>query len=120
MTAMLAEPVDLAGDPDVIAELRALSDADLAGLADSALAEPARAVLRQRAADRARQRRRNDPIAREWHDAAYQQFIAAEAACNGFLVNAAGRVRGIDPWSLWSGPADRAEHWASWELLEFW
>lgn len=116
----MAEPAALADDPDVIAELRALSDADLAGLADSALAEPARMVLRQRAADRARQRRRNDPIAREWHDAAYQQFIAAEAACNGFLVNAAGRARGIDPWSLWSGPADRAEHWASWELLEFW
>ncbi len=120
MTALLAEPVDLAGDPDLAAEMRVMDDAALADLAGTVLGDVARAEQRRRAADRARQRRRQDPVAREWRDAAYAQFMAAESATNGYLVNAAGRARGIDPWSLWSGPADRAEHWASWELLEFW
>ena len=120
MTALLAEPSALADDPDLAAEFRALDDAALAGLIGSGLGDVARAELRRRASDRARERRRQDPVAREWRDAAHAQFLAAEAATNGFLVNAAGRARGIDPWSLWSGPADRAERWASWELLEFW
>lgn len=34
--------------------------------------------------------------------------------------NAEGRRRGIDPVSLFMGPARRAEKWASEELLEWW
>ena len=120
MTALLAEPVALADDPDVIAELRTLSDADLAGLADSALAEPARTVLRQRAAERARQRRRQDPVSREWFDAAYAQYLRAEQELCGVLLNARGKAKCADAFDLWSGPAWMAEMFASWELLRFW
>ncbi|MHB1430630.1 MAG: DUF3631 domain-containing protein [Streptosporangiaceae bacterium] len=121
MTALLAEPVALADDPDLAAEMRDLTDAALADLAGTVLAEPARTELRRRSADRARQRRRQDPATREWHDAAYAQYIAAESACNGYLLSRAGLAKGIDPWpALWTGPTALADHYASEELREFW
>jgi hypothetical protein len=48
------------------------------------------------------------------------QFRAAEGACNGYLVNKAGRAAGIDPVSLFSGPWARARKYASEELVNFW
>ena len=121
MTALLAEPVALADDPDLSAEMRGLTDAALADLAGTVLGDVARAELRRRASDRARQRRRQDPASREWHDAAYAQYLAAEAATNGYLLSRAGLAKGVDPWpALWTGPAALADHYASEELREFW
>ena len=63
----------------------------------------------------------------EWREcrAAYDDVLAAHyeraaAACNDRLVNAEGRARGIDPVSLFMGPAVRAYRWASEELIEHW
>ncbi|MHB1433608.1 MAG: hypothetical protein ACYCVZ_16040, partial [Streptosporangiaceae bacterium] len=120
MTAMLAEPVALAGDPDLAAEMRTMTDDALADLAGSGLGEYARAEQRRRASERARQRRRADPIAREWIDASYQQYLNAERECNGVLLNALGRARLADAWQLWTGPAWLAERYASEELREWW
>ena len=120
MTAMLAEPVALADDPALAAEMRTMTDDALAALAASGLGEYARAEQRRRAAERARQRRRQDPIAREWFDAAYAQYLRAEQELRGVLLNARGRARYADAFALWSGPAWMAEQFASWELLRFW
>jgi hypothetical protein len=121
VTALLAEPVALADDPDLAAEMRTMTDAALADLAGTVLGAVARAELRRRAADRARQRRRQDPATREWHDAAYAQYLAAERECNGYLLSRAGLAKCVDPWpALWTGPAAVAEHYASEELREFW
>jgi hypothetical protein len=56
----------------------------------------------------------------EWLDFAHAQYLAADAACNGYLLNRDGLAAGIDPWSLWSGSARRAERYASDELRNFW
>jgi hypothetical protein len=56
----------------------------------------------------------------EWFLWAHHQFTAAEDECRGYLLNAAGRAAGLDPWALWSGPAARVEKYASDELRDFW
>lgn len=48
---------------------------------------------------------------------------AFELACNetrGVMLNARGLKAGIDPWSLFIGPAVRAHAYASEELIEHW
>ncbi len=49
-----------------------------------------------------------------------QHYRAAEDACRGTLLNAAGRARGIDPRKLFYGPATRAYKYASEELVDWW
>jgi len=98
---------------DQLAEAFATADDELTG----ALAAECK---RRDRSDRARQARRSDPAAAEWRDMAHAQFVAAEAATNGYMLNRRGVAHAIDPWSLWSGPATRAMAYASWELQEFW
>lgn len=50
----------------------------------------------------------------------YAQFEAAEEATRGAMLNARGRQRGIDPFSLFMGPEVRALAYASEELVEHW
>jgi hypothetical protein len=50
-------------------------------------------------------------------EAAYRR---AEDECNGRLLNAAGREKGIDPYSLFMGNDARARCYASPELLDHW
>jgi hypothetical protein len=50
----------------------------------------------------------------------HRQSIAAEAATNGYMLNKAGKVAGIDPWSLITGPEPRARQYASPELRQYW
>ncbi|MDL9978840.1 hypothetical protein [Microbacterium candidum] len=52
--------------------------------------------------------------------ALYAQYIRAEAATNGAMLNERGRARGIDPLSLFMGNATRANAYASEELREHW
>jgi len=46
--------------------------------------------------------------------------LQAEDDTHGNLLNAAGRAAGIDPATLWSGPAARARKYASDELKQWW
>jgi hypothetical protein len=48
------------------------------------------------------------------------QYERAELECRGVLLNRAAKAAGVDPWSLFIGPHERAHKWASDELLEFW
>jgi hypothetical protein len=50
----------------------------------------------------------------------YRQYLAAEEATNGYLLNAKARAAGINPASLFSGPARIAYARASDELKEWW
>jgi hypothetical protein len=56
----------------------------------------------------------------EYDAVLYAQYERAAEACNDALVNARGRARGVDPISLFMGPAVRAYAYASEELIEFW
>lgn len=48
------------------------------------------------------------------------QYIAAEGATNGAMLNARGRAKSIDPLSLFMGNEARALAYASEELIEHW
>ncbi|PJN19275.1 phage capsid protein [Streptomyces sp. CB02120-2] len=59
--------------------------------------------------------------ARELYDEhVYRQYLAAEEACNGYLLNKRAQAAGHDPGSLFSGPARIAYSRASDELKEWW
>lgn len=62
-----------------------------------------------------------------WHAARAEFEIVREAAfaravneIDGALLNARGRAKGIDPYSLFIGPEIRAQAYASEELIEHW
>jgi hypothetical protein len=67
--------------------------------------------------ERARRRRRN--AEQEHRDEVYRQWLAAEAATNGYLLNRAGQRSGIDERSLFTGPESRVLKYASAELIEW-
>ncbi|MFK0108525.1 phage minor capsid protein [Streptomyces sp. NPDC091217] len=50
----------------------------------------------------------------------YRQYLAAEHACNGYLLNKKAQAAGINPAELFSGPARIAYARASDELKEWW
>lgn len=55
-----------------------------------------------------------------YDDTLYAQYEAAEEATRGAMLNARGRARGIDAFSLFMGPEVRALAYASEELIEHW
>jgi hypothetical protein len=50
----------------------------------------------------------------------YTAYLRAEADCRGELLNRRAQSLGVDPVSLWSGPAHVAYSRASEELIEWW
>ncbi|MFC7942676.1 hypothetical protein ACFUPZ_05385 [Microbacterium oxydans] len=56
----------------------------------------------------------------EYDDTLYAQYLAAEEATNGAMLNARGREKGIDPFTLFMGNETRARAYASEELIEHW
>lgn len=62
-----------------------------------------------------------DELARAaFRDALDEQYLAAEAATNGFLLTAQGQRNGLDPRDLWLRNESYARKWASDELKEWW
>jgi hypothetical protein len=66
-----------------------------------------------------RARRRRQDAEQEYRDEVYRQWLAAEAATNGFMLSQAGRYQGIDERSLFAGPESRVRKYASAELIEW-
>lgn len=56
----------------------------------------------------------------EYDESLYAQYEAAEEATRGAMLNARGRAKGIDPFSLFMGNETRALAYASEELVEHW
>ncbi|XTZ13906.1 hypothetical protein ACQSSU_20630 [Micromonospora echinospora] len=63
---------------------------------------------------------RRQAIQRAYREYVHLQWLAAEQATNGHLLTRAAQSRGIDPISLFSGPAARARKWASEDLKRWW
>jgi hypothetical protein len=106
----------------VTAEVRQLSADELARLYCAGdldvpdLLAIDRADLSARKASDKRQSERS-----AWYDAAYAQYLAADAACNGYLLSDLGKREGIgQEMALWTGSDAWAERRASEELREFW
>lgn len=79
---------------------------------------------REQSADRAaarKERARAKRLAREseFRDEVYRQWLMAEAATKGYMLNAAGKRAGIDERSLFTGPESRVVKYASPELFEY-
>jgi hypothetical protein len=74
----------------------------------------------RRAATRSeRVRRRRQDAEQGYRDEVYRQWLAAEDATNGFVLNQAGRRGGVDERSLFVGPESRVRKHASPELIEW-
>jgi len=56
----------------------------------------------------------------EYEDAKLAAYEAAETALNGVLLNARGKAKHIDAYSLFMGTKSRAHAYASEELIEWW
>jgi len=76
-------------------------------------------IERNAAARKVRARERRQARESEYRDEVYRQWLTAEAATNGFMLNKEGRARGIDERSLFTGPESRVAKYASPELIEF-
>jgi hypothetical protein len=103
--------------------LKALTDDELAAMFAAAEDDALQALVISELDRRdrcARERAARHAVNEEWFLFAHAQYLAAEAETNGYLLNKAGRDAGIDPWTLWSGPASRVEKYASDELRDFW
>jgi hypothetical protein len=62
-----------------------------------------------------------DELARAaYRGALEQEYYAAETATNGYLLNAEGQRKGLDPLDLWRQNEAYARRWASNELKEWW
>jgi hypothetical protein len=66
-----------------------------------------------------RARRRRQDAEQECRDEVYRQWLAAEAATNGYMLNRAGQRGGIDEHPLFVGPESRVRKYASPELIEW-
>jgi hypothetical protein len=55
----------------------------------------------------------------EYRDEVYRQWLAAENATNGYMLNREGKRRDIDERTLFTGPESRVAKYASPELVEF-
>lgn len=106
--------------PVATVDMQAMSDEELRELfaSDEGAAALAEAARRDQADKAARSR---EQIRAEWYDAAYEQYLAADAECRGNLISRDGIAAGVnEAFSLWSGRADIAERYASEELNDFW
>ncbi|WOF23812.1 hypothetical protein N8K70_03790 [Microbacterium betulae] len=63
---------------------------------------------------------RRAQIRAEYEDVLWAAYEAAETACNGALLNRAGKTAGIDPVRLFRSNQTYANAYASEELLEHW
>lgn len=62
-----------------------------------------------------------EQVCREEYDAhLYTAYLEAETACRGHLLTREAVAKGIDPLTLFSGPAARARKYASEELRTWW
>jgi hypothetical protein len=64
--------------------------------------------------------RRRDTLRRMYAEHVYLSWLQAERDTRGSLLNEAGKAKGIDPTTLWSGPTARARKYASDELKGWW
>jgi hypothetical protein len=107
------------------ADLKGHTDDELAEIMATATDTEAAAIVaefdrRDRAAKRhAKDAARWAATYAAWHDAAHAQYIAAEAATNGYMLSREGDAAGIDPFDLWSGTEARLHRMASEELRNY-
>ncbi|MFE0762614.1 phage minor capsid protein [Streptomyces smyrnaeus] len=126
-TATTGDPVvDLLADRDALAEaMKPAPDAEEWGrLADDdAWSDVSDAVSRtsDTSDEQPGERRITRREARALYDEyVYAQYLRAEDECRGYLLNKRAEADGVDPVSLFSGPARIAHARASDELKEWW
>jgi hypothetical protein len=107
-----AERLIAAGEDEETAYRRAYGVTD-----DAARRQEAVAMLRREGF----RGRSFDSLARQAHaEEVERSYWSAEAATKGYLLSPAGNRAGIDPRSLFDGPAARANKYASEELRDYW
>lgn len=105
---------------DLIARGRSYTDAyaEVHNLDPAKLDQQARAALVD--AERRPGERREQTLRRMYAEHVAMSYVQAEGATRGNVLTPAGRAKGIDPMSLWSGRAASARKYASDELKQHW
>ncbi|WP_433357720.1 Eco57I restriction-modification methylase domain-containing protein (plasmid) [Microtetraspora malaysiensis] len=93
--------------------------AEVNGVSEETLAKQERAA-RFGGNDRRPGETGDQMVERHYRDWQASQFLAADAATKGYLLNRAGKAAGIDARSLFQGSWERAKKYASDELLNWW
>ncbi|MET9601102.1 hypothetical protein [Streptomyces sp. NPDC006459] len=78
------------------------------------------AYERELEARAAREAYSREEIREMYREHVYLQVLAAEDYTRGFMLNRRARAAGVDPFSLFSGPAHVAYARASEDLIRFW
>jgi hypothetical protein len=125
-----AAPLLADDDVELTAEQRRIEELIAAGwdyldaYAEVYGADPADLARQERTAavdaDRRAGETREQAVRRAYDEWVHVQLVAAEQATRGYLLTREGQAAGIDPVSLFSGPAARARKWASEELKRWW
>jgi hypothetical protein len=76
-------------------------------------------IERNAAGRRSRARDRRQARDQEWRDEVYRQWLHAESATRGVMLNREGQRKGIDERTLFTGPEVRVRRYASPELTEW-
>jgi hypothetical protein len=97
----------------VIAELQRREDQEQAAKERAEAREQRGRAARESA--REKRARENQ----EYTDEVYRQWLSAENATNGYMLNKAGKAAGISDRSLFTGPESRVRKYASPELAEY-
>lgn len=63
---------------------------------------------------------REQCVDRLYGETTFERYLQAENATAGHMLNKAGLAAGVDPYSLFHGPARRAAKYASRELRDWW
>lgn len=58
-------------------------------------------------------------LRQDYHEYSFERYLAAEDYCRGYMLNARGAALKVDPFSLFSGTANRVQAYGSEELLGF-
>ncbi|MEV5124315.1 hypothetical protein AB0K49_16220 [Streptomyces decoyicus] len=94
----------------------ALDEPDRAGMS-----ETERWIAEREAEQQAARGAYTRPQIREmYREHVYRQWLAAEDWCRGYLLSRRAAAEGVDPESLFSGPAHVADAHASEELKRYW
>lgn len=104
-----------------LAEHQAQRDREAAAAWAAAISDPNDASPLTNPARRSARQLTPDQVCREEYDSfVYTAYLAAETECRGHLLTRDAEAAGVDPVTLFSGPAARARKHASEELRAWW
>lgn len=107
------------GLEQITAEVERRGDANAVDRGYSSKVRAEETAARQSSELRENRKARQREAVDEWRDEVYRQWLHAESATNGYMLNKAGKRKGIDERRLFTGNQRLVDRYASDELREY-